>query len=149
MALRTIEPGQVMICLSCDNEEFRLHQNAVIEQEFKDDVFQVETPAFACTKCGRLTLDIDTADELRRRTADAYRSKHGLFTSNALRALREVMGMNQIAFAKFLGVGEASVKRWETWLVQDKSSNELIRLKCSLYLGYEPELVAENPNLTH
>jgi hypothetical protein len=38
--------------------------------------------------------------------------------------------MTQRQFAEFLRVGEASVKRWETWLVQDASSDELIRVKC-------------------
>lgn len=119
-----------MICFSCDNEEFSLKPDALIEQEFKGEVFKVETPAFACTKCGWLTLDTDTTDELRRRTADAYRKKHALLTSDEIRAYRQALGMNQKNFAAFVGVGEASVKRWETWLVQEKSSDELMRLKC-------------------
>lgn len=45
--------------------------------------------------------------------------------------------MNQVQFAKFLSVGEASVKRWETWLVQDRSSDHLIRLKCKDIFEHE------------
>src|SRR5690348_14161513 len=108
-----------MICFSCDNEEFTLKQDAVIEQELKGELFQVETPAFACTRCGWITLDADTTDELRRRTADAYRKKHGLLISGEIRAYRQVLDMSQKDFAAFVGVGEASVKRWETWLVQE------------------------------
>ena len=120
----------VTICLRCDSETFVAKPDAVIEQAFKGDLLQVCTSAFACVKCGWLTMDADQLDELRRRTADAYRRKHVLLTSDAIRALREVFGMNQREFAAFLNVGTASVKRWETWLVQEKSSDELIRLKC-------------------
>jgi hypothetical protein len=47
-----------------------------------------------------------------------------------IKAIRKLLGKNQREFAAFLGVGEASVKRWETWLVQEKSSDQLIRIKC-------------------
>jgi uncharacterized phage-associated protein len=40
--------------------------------------------------------------------------------------------MTQEAFAKYLNVGVASVKRWELGKAQDKSSDELIRLKSNL-----------------
>src|SRR5438876_4143970 len=107
-----------MICLRCNNETFTEAPNAVIEQEFKGETLKVQTPALACAKCGWITLDPAHADELRRRTADAYRRKHGLLTSDAMKALRQLLELNQREFAAFLGVGEASVKRWETWLVQ-------------------------------
>jgi len=130
-----------MICLRCDNQEFVPKQDAVIEQEFKGEVFQVQAPALACSKCGWITLDAETTDELRRRTADAYRKKHGLLTSDEIRALRQLLDMNQKEFAAFVGVGEASVKRWETWLVQERSSDQLIRLTCEKALR---ELLPQN-----
>jgi putative zinc finger/helix-turn-helix YgiT family protein len=119
-----------MICLRCDNEKFVARPDAVVEQEFKGELLHVTAPAAVCTKCGWVSVSADQVDELRRRTADAYRRKHGLLTSDAIRAFREVLEMNQRQFAVFLGVGEASVKRWETWLVQERSSDQLIRLKC-------------------
>src|SRR2546427_605492 len=118
-----------MICLRCDNEEFVTKPDAVIQQEFRNERLEIQMTALACSKCGWITVDLDQADELRRRTADAYRKKHGLLTSDTIKAIRKVLGKNQCEFAAFLGVGEASVKRWETWLVQEKGNDELIRLK--------------------
>ena len=40
--------------------------------------------------------------------------------------------MSQRAFAKFLRVGEASVKRWEAGLIQDEANDQLIRLRTNL-----------------
>lgn len=126
-----------MICLACNSEAFKANPSAVIEQEFRGELLTITTPAHSCLKCGFTALSMGDADELRRRTADAYRHRHGLLTSNALRALREFLKMNQVQFAKFLSVGEASVKRWETWLVQDRSSDQLIRLKCKDIFEHE------------
>jgi putative zinc finger/helix-turn-helix YgiT family protein len=119
-----------MICLQCNNESFLPKQDGLIEQEFKGEVFQIQMPVLACSKCGWTTIDLQRADELRKLTGDAYRKKHGLLTSEQIKACRKLIGMTQREFASFLGVGEASVKRWETWLVQEKSSDNLIRLKC-------------------
>lgn len=119
-----------MICLKCDTEAFVLHPEAEVEQEYRGETFHVTTPVVVCSKCGWQTLAEGQMDELGRRTADAYRKKHGLLTSSQIKALRLALGMSQRAFAEFLRVGEASVKRWENWQVQDASSDELIRVKC-------------------
>ena len=123
-----------MICVRCDNEDFITKPDAVIEQEFRNVRLDVHTPALACSNCGWITVGLDQVDELRKRTADAYRKKLGLLTSDAIRAIRKVLGMNQPAFAAFIGVGVASVKRWETWLVQEKRNDDLIRQKFAEYL---------------
>lgn len=121
---------KIMICIKCANEEFAENPNAMIEQEFKGELVKVKMTASACTQCGWTTVTLAQADELRRLTADAYRKNHGLLTSVQIKAIRKLLGKNQREFAAFLRVGEASVKRWETWLVQEKSSDQLIRMKC-------------------
>jgi putative zinc finger/helix-turn-helix YgiT family protein len=124
-----------MICLRCDNEEFVLKQDSIIAQEFRGDTFRIQMPALACSVCGWTTIDAEQTDELRRRTADAYRTKHGLLTSEEIKTLRQLLGKTQREFASMISVGEASIKRWETWLVQEKSSDQLIRLKCEKELS--------------
>lgn len=119
-----------MICLRCDNEEFVETSDVEIEQEFRGELLKVRTAGQSCTMCGWVTVTPAQADELRRRTADAYRKNHGLLTSEEIRAMRRAMGKSQRDFAKYLDVGEASVKRWETWQAQDKKSDRQIRLKC-------------------
>jgi putative zinc finger/helix-turn-helix YgiT family protein len=121
-----------MICIKCDNETFAEKPNAIIEQEFRGEQIKVKMTASACAKCGWTTITLAQTDELRRIIADAYRAKHGLLTSVQIKAFRQLLGnKSQREFAMFLGVGEASVKRWETWLVQEKSSDQLIRMKCA------------------
>lgn len=120
---------EAMICLRCDNEEFTPKQKATLEQEFKDETLEVKSPAMECTKCGWVTISNNQLDALRRNTADAYRRQHNLLTSGEIQTLRKRIGQSQSQFATFLGVGVASLKRWETWGVQDKSHDQLMRLK--------------------
>ncbi|SRR6266542_3963917 len=121
-----------MICVQCENEEFVLKPEAELEQVFRDETLKVIAPVMVCKKCGWITLGPGQLDELRKRTADVYRKRHGLLTSAEIKDCRESLGMKQRDFAEFLNVGEASVKRWETWQVQERSSDELIRLKSQL-----------------
>jgi len=117
-----------MICFKCNGEEFAV-QTALIRQEFRGEQLDVNTPVCVCQACGWQTLGPSQTDELRKRTADAFRQQHGLLTSAEIVSRRKSLAMSQREFADFLRVGEASVKRWETWQVQDASSDELIRVK--------------------
>jgi putative zinc finger/helix-turn-helix YgiT family protein len=121
-----------MICLKCKNEDFLLRPDAVVEQEFRGETFNVVSPVVECEHCGWRALAEGQMDELGRRTSDAFRKKHGLLTSEEIKELRMSLNMSQRQFAEFLRVGEASVKRWENWKIQDASSDELIRLKCMM-----------------
>lgn len=100
-----------------------------MEQEFRGEKLFVKTPVMECKKCGWHFLTDDQADNLVQRTVDRYREKHGLLTSDQIKGYRMRLGLSQCEFAERLSVGEASLKRWETCHVQDKSSDALIRLK--------------------
>jgi putative zinc finger/helix-turn-helix YgiT family protein len=79
-----------------------------------------------CRHCGYETIEGAAMPEYGRLLADKYRTAHGLLTSDDIRARRERLRMNQKEFAEFLGVGIASVKRWEMGKIQDTRSNALI-----------------------
>jgi putative zinc finger/helix-turn-helix YgiT family protein len=120
-----------MICLRCRNEEFETRHDPLVEQIFRGETFYVPGDVEACQQCGWRAVTDSQADTIVRRTADAFRKKHGLLTSSEIRTLREDLGMSQRAFATFLKVGEASVKRWELGLVQEPVYDERIRTHCA------------------
>lgn len=118
-----------MKCLECKNDKFR-QSKARFHPTVKDEQVDVLVDATVCTKCGKALMDDAQMDGLRRAGADAYREKYKLLTSRQIADYRQRLGMSQREFAEHLGVGEASIKRWETYYVQDKSQDNLIRLKC-------------------
>jgi putative zinc finger/helix-turn-helix YgiT family protein len=118
-----------MKCLECDGKGFQ-EKNCRFTPEIKGEEVEVVVPAMVCTKCNTPLMDDGQMSVLRRAAADAYRRAHKLLTSEEILYFRSLFGMSQAAFANYLKVGEASIKRWETYFVQDAGQNEHIRLKC-------------------
>lgn len=91
--------------------------------------YTVSMRGLKCPNCGFETIEGQDMPEYGRLLADKYRSAHGLLTSDQIVALRHEFGDSQQAFADRVGVGVASIKRWELGKIQDKSSDDLIREK--------------------
>lgn len=100
------------------------------EQEYRGEVFRVKAPGYECRQCGFRVLGPGHLEVLCKATSDAYRLKHNLLTSAQIVERRKAMKMTQAHFAKFVGVGVASLKRWESGaLVQDIGHDCLLRLR--------------------
>lgn len=118
-----------MKCLNCDCEKFE-SKNIRFNPEIKGEEVEVIVPSFVCTKCLTPLMDGEQMNLLRRSAADRYRKLHNLLTSEEIIKFRASLGMSQTAFANYLKVGEASIKRWETYYVQDVVQDDHMRLKC-------------------
>jgi putative zinc finger/helix-turn-helix YgiT family protein len=97
--------------------------------ERNGEKFTVTVVGLGCDRCGYQTITNTQGGEFTKAVSDAYRQKHGLLTGDEIKELRSRLGMNQLQFAEYLGVGPASVKRWESGQIQEKGNDELIRLK--------------------
>ncbi len=117
-----------MNCVNCGKANLK-RQKTRLAGEVRGERFLVSMEGLVCPKCSYRTVEgVDLPDYMRL-VADAYRSKHGLLTSREIRSRRQQLGMSQAEFADYLGVGVASLKRWEMGRVQDVSSDELIKLR--------------------
>ena len=124
--MKTDRKPRRLICLKCEGEKFAAAEGEVV-QEYRGETLSVRTPVMRCAHCAWETLGPGQVDALRVATADAYRHKHGLLTSGQIRAARLACGLSQRAFADALGVGQASVPRWESWQVQEFVYDDAIR----------------------
>ena len=118
-----------MKCLHCECEKFE-EKNFRFTPEIKGEEVEVVVPSFVCVQCQEPLMDTDQMNVLRRAAADKYRKLHNLLTSEEIVKFRGMLGMSQAAFANYLKVGEASIKRWETYYVQDVVQDDHIKLKC-------------------
>ena len=118
-----------MKCLQCGGELFE-KKKMRFTPEIKGEFVAVLVMTHVCTECSAPLMDSHQMNQLRRAAADQYRRMHQLLTSEEIIKFRQALGMSQTTFANYLKVGEASVKRWETYYVQDVVQDENIRLKC-------------------
>ncbi len=118
-----------MNCLKCGCNKF-FNQQVRFRPEVKEQVVEVILQSKVCENCKTPLVDAQQMNILRRAAADKYRELNQLLTSSQIIDYRENLGMSQAAFARYLSVGEASIKRWETYYIQDASQDEHIRIKC-------------------
>jgi putative zinc finger/helix-turn-helix YgiT family protein len=113
-----------MKCFVCNRGKF-VRQLADVDAKIKKKAYTVNTRALVCDRCHHIAIEGEDMQDYMRKIADAYRRDHELYTSEEIRAIRGKLTQQQ--FANALGVGVASVKRWELGLVQDKGNDRLIR----------------------
>ena len=99
-------------------------QESVVDGTVKNETFSVTTLALVCAKCGHVALEGKDVQEHLRRVADAYRKSHGLLTGEEIKSSRRRLKMSQRQFARYLKVGEASIKRWELGAIQGESHDQ-------------------------
>jgi len=90
--------------------------------------YRVEIPALTvpqCANCQSISID----DEADRQISAAFRRKAGLLAPEEIRQGRERLGLTQKQFANLLGVGEATVSRWETGAqIQQRALDRFLRV---------------------
>ncbi|MBY0525832.1 MAG: type II toxin-antitoxin system MqsA family antitoxin [Gemmataceae bacterium] len=90
--------------------------------------YQVEIPALTvprCTHCKAISID----DEADRQISAAFRREARLLTPEEIRHGRDKLALTQKQFANLLGVGEATVSRWETGAqIQQRAMDRFLRV---------------------
>ncbi len=114
-----------ILCISCTKADLR-KAKVQLPGTIRGEDYTVEMEGLECPNCGYKTVDGKSMAEFGRLVADKYRSAHDLLTSDEIVALRHRFGENQPEFANRVGVGVASIKRWELGKIQDRQSNDLL-----------------------
>lgn len=123
-----------MKCLQCGGSDFII-QKTRLSSTVKNQVVEVIIPCHVCKSCHTPLMNAGQMNLLRKAASDKYRQDHGLLTSEEIIGFRKSMHLSQPAFANHLNVGEASIRRWESYYIQDASQNDHIRLKCDLSIA--------------
>ena len=115
-------------CPVCNIEQ----ETYVIEKEeisnVRGDEIKVLARIRVCSVCGEELFDEELEEENIQRVYDIYRKKHGILSPEEIKNIRESYGLSQRAFAKLLGIGEASIARYETGALPEKSLSNMILL---------------------
>jgi putative zinc finger/helix-turn-helix YgiT family protein len=116
-------------CGKCGRNSMRLATvcyTTTIEHDGR--AYRVTVPALTvpqCENCHALSFD----DEADQQISAAFRREARLLAPEEIRQGREKLGMTQKEFANLLGVGEATVSRWETGAqIQQRAMDRFVRV---------------------
>ena len=99
------------------------------EMTYKGVDIAIAVEVYTCPECGLEAGTVQSAGAVQRAIADAYRAKVDLLTGQEIKSLREAKGLTQQQLADLMNVGIASIKRWETGMVQSKSMDHALRMQ--------------------
>lgn len=83
--------------------------------------------SFVCPECNFEAGTLEQTSQTQKAIADAYREKVGLLTSAEIVEGRRRQRLTQEALARRMQVGIASIKRWESSMIQSKSMDTMLR----------------------
>jgi YVTN family beta-propeller protein len=115
-----------MKCNKCNGLQF-VEQKVRFTPKVMEEIIEVTIPCMVCENCQTPLMDRQQSSVLRTASADKYRENHHLLTSSQIISCRTKLCMSQSAFATYLGVGQASIRQWETYFIQDVEQDTLIR----------------------
>jgi putative zinc finger/helix-turn-helix YgiT family protein len=118
-----------LICPNCESDKMSVKQIRHTSS-YSNEEFEVLCATYVCKECDEQLMTSEQMNQLRLKLVDAYREKYGLLTTAQIIKYRSSLEMSQRQFADYLKVGEASIKRWETYYSQEKAMDEHIRGKC-------------------
>ena len=124
------DKGGTMKTLDCPKG----HGPMVLKTVTKEMIFKgvdivVEAEAYICPECGLEGGTLQSAGDLQSAIADAYRAKQGLLTGIEIKELRNFQDLTQRQLAGMMNIGIASIKRWETGMVQSASMDRALRFQ--------------------
>jgi putative zinc finger/helix-turn-helix YgiT family protein len=102
-------------------------KNSLKETKFRGVDITLPVESYVCPECGFEAGTIESAGAIQMALADAYRAKKGLLTGAEIKSMRKARGLSQQDLSKLMDVGIASIKRWETGLIQSRSMDKILR----------------------
>jgi putative zinc finger/helix-turn-helix YgiT family protein len=94
---------------------------------FRETDINVPVRSHVCPVCGLEAGSVQEGAMAQRAIADTYRKTAGLLTGEEIVRFRKKMRLTQPQLAGKMGVGVASIKRWELGLIQTKSMDRALR----------------------
>ena len=115
-------------CPICNYEDGFEVIEKVVTIKVRGEPTKVNISYHKCGKCGEEFLVEGLDDDPLAKAFSSYRATHKLLQPTEIRQFREKHGLTQTEFAKLLGLGVATISRYESGKLQEESHDTLIKL---------------------
>lgn len=120
-----------MACPICDKVHEIEERKRITSTCIKGDETFYEERFYYCANRSDEENEFETAgmtNENLMAARNAYRSNHGLLTSDEIVRIREIYGLTQVELARLLGWGEATISRYESKAIQEEAYDNMLRI---------------------
>lgn len=116
------------ICPACEKETNLEFVNRVEDISVRDESIPVRVEYFKCTECGSEFEDPHSTYDPLEIAYHEYRTRHDMVQPEDIKHFRERFGLTQLELSNLLGLGGATLSRYENGALQDEAHNTMLSL---------------------
>lgn len=93
----------------------------------RGEIIPVDVEYYRCEECGEELVQLRTDDDPLDKAYREYRQRKGLVQPEEIREFRQNLGLTQKEFSEILGIGVASLSRYENGALQEQAHDQLLK----------------------
>ncbi len=132
-------------CPNCEKETTLVSIKRTEELNIRGEIVPAEVEYFRCEECGEEFERPGSGNDSLEMAYKEYRRRKGMVQPEEIYKLRKKYGFTQKEFSNLLGIGIATLNRYENGALQDEAHDRIIRL--SMDPRNLLELIENNPGL--
>lgn len=114
-------------CPVCGKRHVVVRKRHTVSEYVKNTKVVYGKQAYYCEGENTEFIPDQLADKNAMELRECYRRKAGLLTASEIREIRDMYGVTQKEYSRLLGVGEATIQRYETKAIQDATYDMVMR----------------------
>lgn len=130
-------------CPNCEKETQVIQVRKMEDFNVRGEIIPVEVEFYQCTECQEEFENTQSTIDPYEAAYRAYRSRKSMLQPEEIRALRNRYGLTQKEFSDLLGIGIATINRYENGALQSEAHDRLLRM--AMQPRYFLDLLANHP----
>lgn len=114
-------------CPNCGNENGLTLIRETEEFNVRGEMIPVEIEYCRCEDCGEEMMQLRTDDDPLEKAYREYRQRKGMVQPEEIREFRQHLGLTQKEFSELLGIGVASLSRYENGALQEQAHDRILK----------------------
>lgn len=132
-------------CPNCGKENGLSLIRETEDFNVRGEVIPVDVEYYRCSECGEEMVQLRTDDDPLDEAYREYRRRKGMVQPEQIREFRQNLGLTQKELSDLLGIGVASLSRYENGALQEPAHDQV--LKFGMDTSNLLKLIAEKPNV--
>lgn len=114
-------------CPNCGKQDSLTLIREVEEFNIRGESIPVEVEYYRCEACGEEMMPLRMENDPLEQAYREYRRRKGMVQPEEIREFRQKFGLTQKEYSELLGIGVASLSRYENGALQEQSHDHILR----------------------